>query len=166
MTTYLISISSDNQWGADWGKRRIFDKGGYQPYQGYDQLNTLFDTELSLSSKEFLVDVKLKIKDLIENSVYKSAYKEKHDLLDKEDFKFVIVDNVGPHGWSCYKKGIELVNCDEFAHIDEIADVVNIDLLKQMNRLYICSKDLKKTTFINHNFPQQMREISIENGEN
>lgn len=158
MTTYLISVSSDNQWGADWGKRKTPNN---QPYQGYDQLNMLFDTELPLKSVKFLDDVKSEIKKLIENSVYKSAYKEKLDLLNNEDFKFVIVDNVGPHGWSCYKKGIELVNCDEFAHIDEIPSRSDMDTIKQMNRLYIFPKDLKKTTFINHNFPIEAREIDL-----
>lgn len=157
MTTYLISISSGNQWGADWGKRKTPNN---QPYQGYDQLNMLFDTELPLKSVKFLDDVKSEIKKLIENSVYKSAYKEKLDLLDNEDFKFVIVDNVGPHGWSCYKKGIELVNCDEFAHIDEVLNI-NDESPKQMNRLYICPKGLSQTTFINHNFPIEAREIDL-----
>lgn len=120
MTTYLISISSNDQWGADWGKRRFYNNGKYQIYNGLDQLNSLFNTELDLNSNEFLEIIKSKIKELIENSVYKSAYEKKLSLLDDKQFNYVIVSDVGQHGTPVYKKGIELVNCDEFAHIDEV----------------------------------------------
>lgn len=165
MANYLISIASDNQSGAEWGKRRFYDDNSaiYKLYQGLDQLNALFDSELDLNSKEFLDAVKSEIKKLVENSAYKSAYKEKLALLDDRQFKFVIVDDVKQHGTSVYKKGIELVNCDEFAHIDEINTTASIDGLVKMNRLYICDKNITTAIFINHNFPTDLREISIPN---
>lgn len=161
MTTYLISISADNQCGAEWEKRRFYDKEKHKLYQGLDQLNVLFETKLALNSEEFLETVKSEIKKLIENSVYKSAYKQKLKLLDDDNFNFVIVSDVGPHGTPVYKKGIELINCDEFAHIDEINNIASIDGLVKMNRLYICDKNITATTFINHNFPSKTREIRI-----
>ncbi len=162
MTTYLISISPNDQWGADWGKRRFYNNGKYQIYNGLDQLNALFNTELDLNSNEFLEIVKSKIKELIENSVYKSEYKKKLSLLDNNQINFLIVSNVGPHGTSNYPDKIELKSCDEFAHIDEVLNI-NDESPKQMNRLYICPKGLSQTTFINHNFPNKLREIDISN---
>ena len=161
MTTYLISIFPNNQWGADWKKRRFYNDGKYQLYHGLDQLNAFLNTELDLNSNEFLEIVKFKIKELIEHSIYKSAYEEKLSLLDDRQFNFVIVDDVGDHGNPVYKKDIELINCNEFAHIDEVVDIHNIDGLEQMNRLYICPKGLSQTTFINHNFPNKTRDIKI-----
>lgn len=165
MTHYLISIASDNQWGAEWGKRRFYDDNTemYKQYQGLDQLNAVLDTKLDLNSKEFLEIVKSEIKKIIKKSPYKSMYAKKLSLLDDRQFNFVIVDNVMPHGTSVYKKGIELVNCDEFAHIDEINNVATIDDLVKMNRLYICDKNITTAIFINHNFPNKTREIHISN---
>lgn len=162
MKTYLISISADNQWGAEWGKRRFLDNDGvYKLYKGLDQLNALLESELDLNSNEFLKAVKSEIKKLIKISVCKSAYKEKLKLLNDANFKFVIVNNVGSHGTSVYQKGIELVNCNEFAHVDEINTPEDIDGLNQMNRLYMCPKELSKSTFINYNFPSKKREIDL-----
>ena len=163
MTTYLISISPNGQWGAEWDKRRFpaDGEGPYRLYQGYDQLNAFFRTGAPLNSHEFIDGIKFKIKELINGSVYKSAYAEKLKLLDDADYKFVVIDNVGPHGDTVYTESIVLINCKEFAHIDAITDCDRIDGLQQMNRLYICPKELEKTVFINYNFPDQMRKIDL-----
>ena len=56
---------------------------------------------------------------------------------------------------------LKLVNCNEFAHVDEINTPEDIDGLNQMNRLYMCPKELSKSTFINYNFPSKKREIDL-----
>jgi hypothetical protein len=160
MAQYLISISPDGQWGADWEKRRCTNGSEYKPYQGFDQLNALFNITFNLNSNEFLEIVKSKIKELIISSDYRFVYEEKLKLLDGEN-NFVVVDDVGPHGTKSYKKSIELINCDEFAHIDEINDCNTIDDIKAMHRLYMCPKGLSESTFINHNFPTKQRTINI-----
>jgi len=161
MTKYLISISPDTQWGADWNKRKCEINGSFHLYNGYDQLNDIIEINRKLVSPEFVDFVKSRIKDLIEKSHYKKNYTKKLELLSDKNYKSVIIDNVGEHGTFVCPKSIELSNCNEFAHVDEIADCEKIDELNQMNRLYICSKKLTKTTFINHNFPEDARTIDL-----